>query len=124
MSNKGWFPKIIEYPFDLPIPQVISLIYNGNPDTWVNTGFLATGYINFGLPGMIVYSFIVGLIFRFIDYIAKHYLPMWLCIAVMITPMFNLNSSDLPTALLTHGILIQMLMLWLMSSKDSIKFTL
>lgn len=118
LSNKTWFPKIIEYPFELPIPQVISLIYNGHPNTWVNTGFLATGYINFGLVGMLIYSFIVGLIFRFIDYIAKNYLPSWLCIAIMIVPINSLISSDLFTALLTHGILLAMIMLWLMGSSS------
>lgn len=115
-SNKSWFPKIIEYPYDLPIPQLISYIYNGDTGTWVNTGFLATGYMNFGLVGMLIYSFIIGIIFRFIDYIAKRYLPVWLCIGIMIAPIFSLLSADLPTALVTHGILLAMIMLWLMSS--------
>lgn len=115
-SDRAWFPKLIEYPFDLPIPQIISLFYYGNTNTWVNTGFLATGYMNFGLTGMLVYSLIVGIIFRFIDYISKKYLPCWLCIAIMITPVFSLTSADLPTALVTHGIALAMVMLWLMSS--------
>lgn len=123
LSNRAWFPQIIRYPYDLPVPQMISMIYNGHPNTWVNTGFLATGYINFGLSGMIVYSAIVGVIFRFIDYIAKYSLPMWLCIAIMVVPINSLLSGDLFTCLLTHGILIAMIMLWLMSSgSDGYKY--
>jgi len=114
-SDRTWFPKIIEYPFDLPIPQVISYIYQGHTETWANTGFLATGYVNFGFAGMLIYSFIVGVILRFTDYIAKWYLPSWLCIAIMITPIFALTNADLPTALVTHGILPAMIMLWLIS---------
>jgi len=117
-SNRAWFPKIIEYPFELPVPQVISLIYNGHPNTWVNTGFLASGYINGGLTCMLIYSFIVGLVFRFIDYIAKNYLPSWLCIAIMIVPIFGLVNADLPTALFNHGILLAMIMLWLISNAN------
>jgi len=116
LSDRAWFPKIIEYPFDIPIPQVISYIYQGHTETWANTGFLATGYMNFGFAGMLIYSFIVGIIFRFIDYIAKWYLPGWLCIAIMITPIFSLTNADLATALITHGILLALLMLWLISS--------
>jgi hypothetical protein len=115
-SNRSWFPKIIEYPLNYPVPQVISKIYYGHINTWVNTGFLATGYINFGFVGMLVYAIIVGLIFRYIDYLAKNCLPLWFCIAIMIVPIFSLLSADLPTALLTHGILLAMLMLWLISS--------
>lgn len=120
-SNKTWFPKIIEYPFDLPIPQLISLIYHGHENAWINTGFLATGYMNVGLVGMLVYSVIVGVVFRFIDYISKWYLPNWLCIGIMITPIFSLASSDLLTALITHGILLSMIILWLMSSSNDEK---
>ncbi len=115
-SNKSWFPKIIEYPYDYPIPQVISKIYYGHTNTWVNTGFLATGYMNFGFIGMIIYAIIVGMIFRYIDYFAKNCLPLWYCIAIMIVPIYGLLSADLPTALLTHGIFISMIMLWLISS--------
>jgi len=118
-SGKAWFPKIIEYPFELPVPNLISMIYAGHPNAWINTGFLATGYMHFGMTGMLIYSIIVGLIFRYIDYFAKHFLPMWLCIAVMITPTFSLISADLPTALMTHGIGLAIIMLWLISAKSS-----
>lgn len=114
-SDKSWSPNIVEYPFNLPIPLVISEIYTGAPISWANAGFLATGYMHFGLAGMLVYSFIVGMIFRFIDYIAKWCLPGWLCIAIMITPIFSLTNADLLTALVTHGILLAIMLLWLMS---------
>ncbi len=115
-SDRAWFPKFIEYPFDLPVPQVISMIYYGNIGTWVNTGFLATGYMNFGFLGMVLYSVIIGVIFRFIDYISNRYSPVWFCIAMMIAPIFSLVSADLPTALISHGILLALIMLWMMSS--------
>jgi len=118
-SYKSWFPKIIEYPFDYPVPQVISQIYYGHTNTWVNTGFLANGYINLGFWGMIVYSIIVGIIFKYIDHLADECLPKWVCLAIMIVPMFNLINSDLLTSLLTHGILLAMIMLWLISSTYS-----
>lgn len=119
-SNRSWFPEIIKYPYSEPI----QLIITGGSGEWANAGFLANGYAHFGLLGMIVYSIIVGILFRYIDYLASYYLPKWLCIAIMVTPILSLTSADLPTALLNHGILIAFIILWLMSSekeKSSIK---
>jgi len=114
-SNRKWFPKIIDYPYSLPVQLVVN---QGKSEGWANTGFLANAYAHFGFAGMIVYSIIVGIIFSYIDYFSKKHLPMLLCIAIMVTPLFSLISADLPTALLNHGILIGMVMLWLMSSSS------
>lgn len=117
-SHKSWFPKIIDYPYSLPVPNLISLVTHGHADTYINTGFLATGYMNFGFFGMIAYSLIVGIVFRIINNLSEKRTPKWLSIAVMIIPVHSLLSSDLPTALLTSGIGLGILLLWLINSKE------
>jgi hypothetical protein len=115
-SNRDWFPKIIDYPYSLPIQLVI----NDGVGGWANTGFLANGYIHFGLIGMIIYSIIVGVIFSYIDYISKNHLPTWVCIGIMIAPVFSLTSGDLPTVLLNHGLILAVIILWLMCSSSTV----
>jgi hypothetical protein len=115
---------IINYPFDIPIPNVISQYLYGQDQTWVNTGFFATSYMHFGFIGIILFSIIVGFVFKLIDSIVKNRIPLWLGIAVMIVPINSLVSADLPTALLTHGIGLGILFLWLISSKKTkVKFS-
>jgi hypothetical protein len=118
------FMPFLEYPFDMPVQNIISMYLYGHSNTWINTGYLATSYMHFGFIGMLIYSFIVGLIFRLVDSLATLSLPLWLCVAVMVVPIFSLLSADLATAMFTHGILLGLGMLWLMSSKKYIRIKL
>lgn len=94
---------IAERVYDQSIARVIAEWRGfGN---WVNNSYLATGYMHAGAIGVIVYAFIVGLLFRFMDSLTSPKLPGWMVISVTIIPLQSLfASSDLFAALLTHGI--------------------
>ncbi|WP_408955105.1 O-antigen polymerase [Natroniella sp. ANB-PHB2] len=109
--------SVFRYPFDVPVQMVISQYLYGHLDTWVNTGFLATSYMHFGFIGMLIFSSIIGLILKLMDSIIENRMPKWVGISIMIIPMFSLRSADLPTILLTHGLGLSLIFLWLLSSR-------
>lgn len=112
------FSLVLEYPFPYPPPQMISIYLMGNNSCWANTGFLATSYMHFGFFGMIIYSVIVGLLLRIVDMLVVNKLPLRFGLSLVIIPFFSLfTSADLTTALLTHGLLLSLLLLWLFSAR-------
>lgn len=101
--------KFIEYPFDLSPPKLIGAYLGAN--SHANNSFLSTGYMHAGIVGIIFYSIIFTLILRLFDSIVYNQKFIWISIAVVIIPIRSMiNSADLPTALLTHGVLISLIL--------------
>ncbi|HBI72830.1 MAG TPA: hypothetical protein DDY59_06555 [Lachnospiraceae bacterium] len=113
------FAHFIKYPFQYPTPLMVGNYLLGITDTWANNGFLGTSYMHFGFWGMIVFSFIVGVLVWLVDILIYNRLPLWLGLSIIVMPFFSLfTSSDLFTSLLTHGIIICLLILWLLGNKS------
>jgi len=102
---------MLSYRYSLSIPHLIGLHYFNNPATGANTGWLGSGYANAGIMGMLIYAILIGGIFLLLDaYTIFH--DQQVLIAIFVAPLLAVMvSSDLPTALLTHGTLIGLLLL-------------
>jgi hypothetical protein len=115
-----WSNSITYYFIDYPYTMNTALLigdYLGT-DASANNSFLATGYMHAGIPGMIFYGVLVGLLFRLIDSLARNGVAVWVAVATMIVPsQALLTSADLPTALLTHGIGMSLVILFLLRSE-------
>lgn len=85
-----------------------------------NNGFVSSGYAQAGLFGVILYASLTGYILKNIDYLAKaNSYPLWFSLILIVNPLKNLIlSSDLFTVLLTHGLLISILLLFLLNNID------
>ena len=109
----------IAYPYNLSLTHVIG-DYLGSEEMGANNGFVASGYAHAGLWGVFIYSFIVGLILRFINDISYQTLPIWLVVAMSIVPLRALLiSSDLFTVMLTHGFIVAIILIYLTRSKNA-----
>lgn len=83
-----------------------------------NNSFFATGYMHAGVLGVVLYSLIVGLLLRVVDWFTYKRLPLWVGTSIVLVPLFALiRSADLPTTLLSHGLALSMLALFFMRSK-------
>lgn len=112
----------IQYPYDLN-PAALIGAYRGT-DSHANNSFLSTGYMHAGISGLILYGMLAGLLFRLIDSVSNKCVPPWVAVASIIVPSHSLlRSSDLPTALLTHGIGIAIVILFLLRSAAYIPTT-
>jgi len=110
--------SFIQYPYDLPPAELVGDLQD--TEAHVNISFIAMGYAQAGWIGVVLYSTIVGFIFRLVDSFAARGLDVWFCIAVVLVPMWALvRASDLPTAILTHGVGISLFLLFLVNRRQA-----
>ena len=102
---------IVDNPYGMPMVRVIALTYWGR-EFWPDVGYLGDAYGNFGLLGMFVFSVILGYMLRLVDS-AGSGLPPNFVAAVIVMPAMALTESALFTSLLTHGLILAVLMLWI-----------
>jgi len=122
LLSNGIFGKIIEYPFDVAPPYLVGQYLKGDPAPSSNTGFLGTGYMHFGLLGVIGFSIVVGVLLRIVDSIAHGRCSVWLANAVVFGSFTSmLTSGDLLASLNTHGGLWSITILWLLCSYRLLK---
>lgn len=105
---------LVPRPYDVSAPFLIGRVFFGNPDMSANSGFIASGFSNAGILGVCVYATIIGLIMSQLQSQGRVLgAPVTIGITVItITSVFR--STDLVTAILTHGLLFLFLVLSLM----------
>lgn len=112
-SNSLVSLNLLEYPYDIN-PALLIGKWRGTK-AHVNNTFLSTGYMHAGLYGIILYGVLTGLLLRLIDSLASKRVPLFVALGIMVVPCISLLlSADFPTALLTHGIGVGILILFLM----------
>jgi len=116
--SDGVFSPLLHYPYAAAYQTLIGNSLPGQAGSWANDGFLATGFMQFGAAGVLAYALIVGMLIRMVDAVSGDTLPAWVALATVVAPFTILfTSADLPTALLTHGIALSVLLLWLISER-------
>lgn len=93
---------------NLPIDSVnyIGLLMTGNAAVGANTGWIANGYMNLGIIGILFYAALLGGILYYLDKISDRYGASFIA-ASFIIPVSNfVNSIDLLAGALTGGFLL------------------
>lgn len=128
MWSNSIFSNFIWYPYgNLSTASVvgnyIDLLYGLNdPDLWANSSFFATGYMHGGILGMLFYSVVVGVILKIVNIFAVSGVPIYICVTFTFVPFYILFlSSDLFTALLSHGLGVSLLILYFLVKKYDFK---
>ncbi len=79
-----------------------------------NAGFFATGYLNAGYLGMMIYGFMFIALLVLIDSVSTKRTPLAYTALVLLFPISVLiTSADFFTTLLTHGLVVGLLMAYL-----------
>lgn len=109
---------LIEPPYELSAPRVIGSQVFGSKVMAANTGIIGSGYANLGLPGVALYSALLGLVIAYLDALGRKVGPALVAvISLGVIPKIAV-STDLTTALLTHGLLLLLVLVhFLPSSK-------
>lgn len=105
---------LVDYPYSLNSSRLIAYTYTKGSLTTggANTGWLGSSYMNFGFSGMLIYSFIIGLVFSIVDSLSQKK-GIALSGSLIFTPFFVLFiSADLPTAMLNHGMILALFLVW------------
>ena len=114
--SNGILSSLIEYPYSLQ-PTFLIGEFVGSTDMSANTGFLANGYMHFGYLGIAIYTILSVLIFNVINILGKRN-DKFLVMAITFLPIHALFiGSDLFTTLLTHGLMMAIIILYLFENK-------
>ena len=106
--------SFISYPYDSLSVSFKIGSYIGQPKMYANSGFVSSGYAHAGYLGIILYSFILGILVKLVDYMSKDSVPPWFAVSIIITPfIFVLTSADLLVVGLTHGMFISLILIFL-----------
>lgn len=110
---------IVDYRYDLDTSHLMGYEYFSDSATGANTGWIGSGYMHLGFAGMLVYACAIGLLFSLLNAYAKR-IDKGVVVGVTVVPTLTLMmSSDLPTAFLTHGVILSIVLLTVFSLKEA-----
>ena len=85
-------------------------------ETNANSSFFSTGYMNAGLLGIVIYGLVFSSILMILNKLYHSGVPLWIVVGVTMHPIHSIiKSSDMITGLITHGLGITLIILYLLS---------
>lgn len=106
----------VETPYDRPPALVIGDAYYSGVqsalDTSANANLWADGYANFGISGVAISTLVLGILFLVTDSLARRK-SIALATLMLSYPAYMLVNTALQTALITHGIVFVLALLYL-----------
>ena len=84
-----------------------------------NNGLASAGFAQAGLLGIALYSVILGVVLNLFDHLSATGVPLTIAVVLAIGPLRTaLADADLLTALVSHGVLAALLVVWLCRTKS------
>ncbi|PDZ42949.1 oligosaccharide repeat unit polymerase [Bacillus wiedmannii] len=108
----GLFKSFVDYTYQFEPPFLIGGIYFGKFQMSANVNYLGDAYANFGYLGMIIFTIILGFVLWIIDSLSFKNDQLLAVLLISMTS-WSLTDTALLTSLLTHGILLAILTLYL-----------
>lgn len=109
-----------KYPYNYPPPNLIGYWYFGSPSTSANANIWADSFANFGLIGVLLFSIVASFVLWLFDSVSQ-FTDKKVASLLIGIPAFSLTNSALLTGLLTHGILLAILIVYLSPSKKTVQ---
>lgn len=107
------FKSLVDYPYAVEPPYLIAFTYFHSATMESNANLWADAYANFGYAGIILFSLLLAVVLWLFDSMAFGR-DKRLAALVIGLPAFALANTGLLTALLTNGIGLTMLLVYLM----------
>ncbi|MAR29847.1 MAG: hypothetical protein CMG24_02810 [Candidatus Marinimicrobia bacterium] len=110
-ANNFFTFGLVDYPYDLPTANIMGEYVSNKATNYANTGWIGSGFMHFHFIGLLIYTIIISIIMSILDTISKQ-LDTRLIIALTVIPILTMFvSSDLPTTLITHGLLFSIIII-------------
>ena len=111
IKGVSWF---VHYPYQYPVGQEIGLTFSGTTNLDATAHFWATdGIGGFGLPGILLASIFCALVFWMLDSVSRRHDPRLVAL-VTTYAAYNLANISIFTTLLSGGLGLLMIMLYVM----------
>ena len=115
------FAPVVDYPYESVPALVVGEAYYGHLnwtlDTSANVNLWADGYANFGVFGVFLFTFALITVLWAADSLSNRK-DMMLSVLMLAYPAYALVNTKLQTSMLTHGIIIVLIILYLIPSKN------
>jgi len=109
-----------ENPYNDTIAVILGRSTNvQETDTYLNVGIFATGYMQFGVLGMLLFPLFAGLSLKVIDGLTVNRMPTHVALSVSVVAGIQYLSADFTETLLSHGMFAVWLTLYLMGRSDT-----
>lgn len=120
-SNSKISFDLLDYPYDLSPAYLIGKNYMGSSLAGANTGWIGSGFMNFGYQGMLIYAVIVALILCSLNGFSRSMDKRFVTALSLLPLMQMMTSSDLPVSLLNHGLIMVFVLLTITSANINSK---
>lgn len=117
LSQHHIFSNFLDYQYELNPPHLIGKVYFNSPEMASNNGIYADAYMNFGFIGFVFWGILLTMILKLIDSFSRCK-DMRIMVAAVAMPAIALTNGALLTCLLTHGLLLALILLYLLPQKD------
>jgi oligosaccharide repeat unit polymerase len=117
LSQHRIFENILIYPYQLTPPMLIADAYFNKPEMNANNGIYADAYMNFGFVGFLLWSSLLALVLKLIDVFSARKKTTIAIVAIAMPTLIFSNAAFL-TTLLTHGLLLSLLILYLLPAEE------
>jgi hypothetical protein len=107
------FKSFIDYPYAVEPPYIIGSIYFHSPSNDANANVWADAYANFGYGGIVCFTLLLAALLWLYDSMAVD-CDKRLAALAMALPAFSLANGALLTSLLSNGMALAMLLVYLM----------
>ena len=104
--------SVVDYAYQYPPAIQIGFTYFGDPSISANANLWADAFANFGFAGIFGFTFLLGLVMWLFDSVAQGR-SQRLTSLLFGMPAFFLTNTALLTSLLTHGIGLVLLIVYL-----------
>ncbi len=94
-------------------PRTIGYEYFGSTTMAANANFWADGYSAMGYAGVVLVSVLLALVLWAMNSLSESR-PATIATPLFIVALYSLTNSALPVSLLTHGILLTVLLIWML----------
>ncbi len=112
------FRLFLVYPYYIDVPHLIGQVFFDNPQMASNNGIVGDAYMNFGFAGLFFWAFLLFIILKLIDSCSKG-LNLRISIAAIAMSAITLTNSGLLTNLLTHGLALAIILLYLLPRDEA-----
>jgi hypothetical protein len=96
---------LVKSPLAINSVNHIAELMTGNDSIGANVGWIANGYMNMGIWGIMLYALMISILLLVIDMLALNFDKLLLLAAFSVSVFMLITSSDLLTLLLTGGVL-------------------
>lgn len=123
MLGDGILAPIVNYPYDRPVAYLVGATYFLKADNSSNVHFLANAFAHFGYAGVWLFATLCGLVLWFLDQVSTGR-PAYVIMPIAGLIARTLSEAALLTSLVTHGLIVLILLIWLMPGTTRINKTL